>query len=265
MPKPAPKKRLTPYAGAPANKRRTPKPAQAEEVHTFEEVARFVCKGSDPPPALIASFQRWAQPEGYWGHNPVDEMTRREVVAALKELCGAAEIILKGLDTRAGNFILSPEYEVFDRWGLAALLKDIQTRCRAAVASSALSSANGRVKSGPGGVARVSGNNARTTCARAIVIAWREINKETPASRNRFVVKAADALYFLMTDPIKGQAPKERRTNDVGNPTDRWKKHFQAAKKQLPEHEWTFDVYFLILRAAFIEFGYPARRKQIPS
>ena len=64
--------------------------AACEKLYTFDDVARLVCKGADPPTGLALHFRRWARPlaeSPNFPRRPV--MSRREMVEALKKIYGA--------------------------------------------------------------------------------------------------------------------------------------------------------------------------------
>ena len=65
-----------------------------DKLYTFDDVARLVCKGADPPAGLALHFRRWARPlEGLPNFPRPSSMSRREMVEALKKVAGAADVI----------------------------------------------------------------------------------------------------------------------------------------------------------------------------
>jgi hypothetical protein len=117
--------------------------------YTFEDVARLVCKGADPPEGLVRHLRSWARPlEGFPKIEQEPPLGRKQMVDALKDLSAAADVILRGLAGQPMSFVMAPKYPPFDRISLIDLLWDLKRRCHDSVFSPPLSSATGGVKRG---------------------------------------------------------------------------------------------------------------------
>jgi hypothetical protein len=222
-----------------------------DKLYTFDDVARLVCKGADPPAGLALHFRRWARPlEGLPNFPRPSWMSRREMVGALKKVSGAADVILGSLTSHPASFLMAPKYAVFDRLTLIELLRDLKGRCWDAIATPPLASAKGGVKRGAGDAARIDGKNLQTLCAGAILLAWQEIHGELPGSRNPHACEAARALFQLATDPIAGGEPRVARPRRGKNPLTSWRRPFEAALADSPILGISHDIYLLHLRTA---------------
>jgi hypothetical protein len=117
--------------------------------YTFEDVARLVCKGADPPEGLVRHLRFWARPmEGFSKIELEPPLGRKQMVDALKELSSAADIILGAVARQPMKFVMAPKYPPFDRILLIDLLWDLKRRCHDSIFSPPLSSAKGGVKRG---------------------------------------------------------------------------------------------------------------------
>ena len=128
--------------------RKTPRGKQ----YTFEDVARLVCKGADPPEGLVRHFRSWARPlEGLPKIEQEPPLARKQMVDALKDLSGAADVILRGLTGQPMKFVMAPKYRPFDRILLIDLLWDLKRRCHDFCFLSAAFFSEGRceARSGP--------------------------------------------------------------------------------------------------------------------
>jgi hypothetical protein len=153
--------------------------------YTFEDVARLVCKGADPPEGLVRHLRSWARPvEGFPKIELEPPLGRKQMVDALKDLSAAADVILRGLAGQPMKFIMAPKYPPFDRILLIDLLWDLKRRCHDSVFSPPLSSPKGGVKRGPGHVADPDGTNLMVFCAGAILLAWRVLHGVYPGSQS---------------------------------------------------------------------------------
>ena len=102
--------------------------------YTFEDVARLVCKGGEPPERLVGHLRFWARPmEGYPAIERKPQLGRKEMVDALKKLSAAADVILEGLVGQQTSFVMNPKNPSFDRVSLVRLLLDLKSRCRESV------------------------------------------------------------------------------------------------------------------------------------
>jgi hypothetical protein len=97
------------------------------DPYTFEDVARFLCKGAPPNQKLAQHFRRWARPMEDFPQVPVTPpMTRKKVVEALRVLDAAAITILASLTNgQQMHFVMSPEFPPFDRVAMIRLLTDL--------------------------------------------------------------------------------------------------------------------------------------------
>lgn len=226
--------------------------AARDKLYTFDDVARLVCKGADPPPGLALHFRKWARPlEGYPDFPRPQPMSRREMVEALKEIGGAADVILAGLCGQPAGFLGAPESSAHsDRIALINLLLDLKRKCWHAIAAPPLASAQGGVKRGPGDAARPDGTSLATICAGATLLAWQEIHRTLPGSRNQHAWEAAEAFYQLASDPIEGGEPRLARPSWGNNLLTSWRRPFEAARAQSPILGASHDVYLHGLRAA---------------
>ena len=149
--------------------RQTPRGKQ----YTFEDAARLVCKGADPPEGLVRHFRSWARPlEALPKIEQEPPLARKQMVDALKDLSGAADVILRGLTGQPMKFVMAPKYRPFDRILLIDLLWDLKHRCRDfRFLSAAFFSEGGGVKRGPGPIAHPDVTNPMLFCAGAILLA----------------------------------------------------------------------------------------------
>jgi hypothetical protein len=221
------------------------------KLYTFDDVARLVCKGADPPTGLALHFRKWARPpEGIPNFPRSPAMSRREMVEAMKKIDGAADVILGGLCGQPAGFLMAPKHPNFDRLALINLLVDLKGRCQDAIATPPLASAKGGVKRGPGDTAHPDGTGPLTACAGAILLAWQEIHRTLPGSRNPHACEAAEALFQLTSDLVEGGAPRVSRPSRGNNPLTSWRRPFEAARAQSPILGVSHDIYLLCLRGA---------------
>jgi hypothetical protein len=132
------------------------------------------------------------------------------MVEALKNVGGAADVILRALTGPPASFLMAPKYALFDRVALIKLLLDLKGRCWDAIITPPLASAKDGVKRGAGDTARPDGKSPQTLCAGAILLVWQEIHGTLPSSRNPSACEAARALFQLTRDPIDGGEPASR-------------------------------------------------------
>jgi hypothetical protein len=181
------------------------------DPYTFEDVARFLCKGAPPNQKLAQHFRRWARPmEDYPQIPRTPPMTRKKVVEALKALDAASNMILAGLlNVQPMHFVMSAQFPVFDRLAMIRLLSDLRMRCQVSISSPTLSS-KGRVKSGPETYPGY-GADPRLFCASAILLAWQVVHRKYPGARNPWATKAAEALFHLV-EPKRAPRRKTKKT-----------------------------------------------------
>jgi hypothetical protein len=205
-----------------------------DKEYTFEDVARFVCKGADPGEGLVRYIRRWTWPmEGFPVIEQKPQLTRKQMVKALTALISAANTILGGLsDGQQMGFVMTAK-SPFDRVALMHLLHDLRHRCNDAIASPALSSAKGDVKSGPGSVATPDRTDPKMFCARMVLLTWRALHGAYPGSRNPHAAQAAEALFHLAIAP-PGRSPLQRKRPSVGNPLNGWRRTFEVARANEP-------------------------------
>ena len=227
--------------------RQTPRGKQ----YTFEDVARLVCKGADPPEGLVRHFRSWARPlEGLPKIEQEPPLARKQMVDALKDLSGAADVILRGLTGQPMKFVMAPKYRPFDRILLIDLLWDLKRRCHDSVFSPPLSSAKGGVKRGPGPIAHPDVTNPMLFCAGAILLAWRVRHGAYPGSRNPGAAEAAEALFHLMTGPAGKAESQHERAISGDNPLTAWRSPFEVARAKEPILGPLHDIYLRNLRHA---------------
>jgi hypothetical protein len=235
----------------PESPRRPKAEIARDKLYTFDDVARLVCKGADPPAGLALHFRRWARPlEGFPNFPRPSSMSRREMVEALKKVGGAADVILGGLTGPPASFLMAPKYALFDRVTLIKLLLDLKGRCWDAIVTPPLASEKGDVKRGAGDTARPDGKSRQAACAGAILLAWQEIHGTLPGSLNPNACEAARALFQLTSDPIEGGEPRVARPRRGKNPLTSWRRPFEAARAGSPILGLSHDVYLLHLRVA---------------
>jgi len=188
--------------------------------YTFEDVARLVCKGADPPEGLVRHLRFWARPmEGFPKIELEPPLGRKQMVDALKELSSAADVILGSLARQPMEFVMAPKYPPFDRILLIDLLWDLKRRCHDSIFSPPLASAKGGVKRGPGHIAHPDGTNPMLFCAGAILLAWRVLHGAYPGSRNPFAAEAAEAMFRLATGPAgKADSQPKRSSRAAAHP-----------------------------------------------
>ena len=216
--------------------------------YTFEDVARFVCKGADPPEGLVRHLRSWARPmEGFPNIEQEPPLGRKQMVDALKDLSAAADVILGGLAGQPMKFVMAPRYPPFDRILLIDLLWDLKRRCHDSVFSPPLSSAKGGVKRGPGPIAHPDGTNLMVFCAGAILLAWRVLHGAYPGSRNPV---AAEALFRLATGPPGKADSQSKRASRGKNPLTAWRGPFEVARAKEPILGPLHDIYLRNLRHA---------------
>jgi hypothetical protein len=220
--------------------------------YTFEDVAKFLCRGAQPNQKLAQHFRRWARPMEDFPQVPATPpMTRKMVVKALRGLDAAACTILAGLISQQMHFVMSPEFLPFDRLTLMGLLNDLRTRCQVSIASPILT-LKGRVKSGPETYPGY-GTDPRLFCASAILLAWQVVHGKYPGARNPWATKAAEALLHLV-EPKR--APR-RKTKEAAaknhDPLNAWRRPFKEVRKQEPLLGGLHDWYVQSVRSAIAE------------
>ena len=164
-------------------KRRRGEAPEAGGPYTFEDVAKFLCRGAQPNQKLAQHFRRWARPMEDYPQMPLaPRMSRKEVVEALKALDEAANTILASFTNgQQMHFVMSAEFPPFDRMAMIRLLTDLCGRCQVSINSPMLSS-KGRVKSGPETYPG-HGADPRLFCASAILLAWQVVHGDYPGAR----------------------------------------------------------------------------------
>lgn len=182
--------------------------------HTFEDVAKSLCRGAQPNQKLAEHFRRWARPMEDFPQVPVVPMTRKMVVKALSDLDAAAIIILTSLTSQEMHFVMSPEFPTFDRLALIGLLIDLRMRCQVSIASPRLT-LKGRVKSGPETYPGY-GADPRLFCASAILLAWQVVHGKYPGARNLWATKAAEALFHLVEPKRAPRRKRRQRWRKIG-------------------------------------------------
>lgn len=219
--------------------------------YTFEDVARLVCKGADPPEGLVRHLRSWARPmDGLPKIELEPPLGRKQMVDALKDLSAAADVILRGLAGQPMKFVMAPKYPSFDRILLIDLLWDLKRRCHDSVFSPPLSSAKGGVKRGPGHIAHPDGTNLMVFCAGAILLAWRVLHGAYPGSRNPVAAEAAEALFRLATGPPGKADSQPKRSSRGENPLTAWRRPFEVARAKEPILGPLHEIYLRNLRHA---------------
>jgi hypothetical protein len=220
--------------------------------YTFEDVAKFLCRGAQPNQKLAQHFRRWARPMEDFPQVPVrPPMTRKAVVEALRALDAAAITILASLTGQQMHFVMSPEFPPFDRGAMIRLLTDLRERCQVGINSPTLSS-EGRVKSGPESYPG-HGADPRLFCASAILLAWQVVHGDYPGSPNPWATKAAEALFHL----VEPRRPPRRKTKEDTakdhDPLNAWRRPFEEVRKQEPLLGRLHDWYVESVRSAIAE------------
>jgi hypothetical protein len=223
------------------------------QLHTFEEVARLVCKGTKPAEGLAGHFRFWAWPmEGVVPEIPRQPtLTRKQAVSALGALKAAADVIVAGLTSGPlMAFVMGEKYDLFDRVTLLKLLSELSRRCEDSATSEPLTSADGRVRRGPGAIASPHKADPRTYCASVILLAWREIHGSYPGSRNPSATQAAEAFFCLASAPAGQPQLQRRNRSKKGDPLTAWRRPFENARANEPVLGALQGIYLRHLRAA---------------
>jgi hypothetical protein len=229
-----------------------------KKAYSFDDVARLVCKGKDPPEKLAEHFRRYGRPLDslpleYRNHPALKnrrQMSRREVVDSLKEIGGAVEVIVKGLTSDVAGFIFAEKFPYHDRVATIRLLMDLRNRCQESISTPPLASPKGGVKRGPGDVARPAGLSIHVIAASMILLAWKEIHRRPAGAINPHARAAAEALYQLITDPVDGAEPSQRPPKRGADSLASWRRHFRIAKSHNPMLGVSHDIYVQSARNA---------------
>ena len=234
-------------------KRRRGEAPETGGPYTFEDVAKFLCRGAQPNQKLVQHFGRWARPMEDYPQVPLTPpMSRKEVVEALKVLDEAANTLLAALlNGQQTHFVMSAEFPPFDRMAMIRLLTDLRGRCRVSINSPMLSS-KGRVKSGPETYPGY-GADPRLFCASAILLAWRVVHGDYPGASNPWATKAAEALFHL----VEPRRPPRRRTKKSKkkdhDPLNAWRRPFKEVRKRQPLLGGLHDWYVESVRSAIAD------------
>ena len=225
------------------------------DPYTFEDVARFLCKGAPPNQKLAQHFRRWARPmEDYPQIPRTPPMTRKKVVEALKALDAASNMILAGLlNVQPMHFVMSAQFPVFDRLAMIRLLSDLRMRCQVSISSPTLSS-KGRVKSGPETYPGY-GADPRLFCASAILLAWQVVHRKYPGARNPWATKAAEALFHLVEPKRAPRRKTKKNTAEAPDPLSAWRRPFKEVRRQEPLLGALHDWYVQSVHSALAEDG----------
>jgi hypothetical protein len=222
------------------------------DPYTFEDVAKFLCKGAPANQKLAQHFRRWARPmEDHPGYPRTPPMTRKKVVEALKTLDAAANTILGLLTGQQMHFVMSSQFPVFDRLKMIDLLSDLSGRCQVSIGSPVLTS-KGRVKSGPETYPGY-GADPRLFCASAILLAWRVVHGKYPGARNPWATKAAEALFHLVEPRKSARRETKKETATDRDPLSAWRRPFKEVRRQKPLLGALHDWYVQSVRSALAE------------
>ncbi len=203
----------------------------------FANVARKIT-GDDPPEWLVDTLMNWAPCLVIDRCVASRQPSRSEMKKKLQRIRDAASLIVRELHDGATRGFLdaAPPTEIPYHGHIDPMLCDLIQSAEHGIDS--LSTADGKTKAGRNKAGPPSSFHPKTLCAAIILEAWTFVHEVEPAPKNQKAAAAADLFWNVLMEDLSMKAVKERIEKIInkeqkswGEPLNRWRHHFEQAKK----------------------------------